>query len=486
MRPATTRTSGRSACPRTHSPHSRRRAWTTKMPFAAWASASATRYWPRAAASQRWKCSAHSAVGTWTTRRCCVTAAWSRQCSARVWTRVDACVGGGRTCICLHTRGIAYTSLPHTRSPAQDRNRAIFALSPSLLVRHGRRIEADGREGLREALHLGSQLPHLRQIGLLEVGQEVLELAAGRLLLGLGRDLHAARQQLRHALKVALHQAARGQRGGAQAQAGGDERAAVAGDGVLVGADVGKLQHALRASAVHTLAAEVQQHQVVVGASRHDVEAAALQRAAECLRVLQDLLLVRAELGCLGHLERGGQCGDGVVVRAALQTGEDGEVDALLQVVLGLSPLGIHRTDALAIEDHGPTRPAQGLVRGGRDHVRVLEGRRDDARSHQARDVGHVRQQVRARAVGHLAHALVVVQPRVGGGAGDEDLGTEQLRGAGHGVVVDQARRLVQPVRHALKVDGHGADLLGGRLVAVGEVSAVRQIQREDALMWLE
>ncbi len=51
-------------------------------------------------------------------------------------------------------------------------------------------------------------------------------------------------------------------------------------------------------------------------------------------RVGDDLLLVLHELRALRHLERDGQAGNGVVVRAALQAREHGLVDLRAQLLL--------------------------------------------------------------------------------------------------------------------------------------------------------
>ena len=62
-----------------------------------------------------------------------------------------------------------------------------------------------------------------------------------------------------------------------------------------------------------------------------------------------------------------------------LQSGEDGEVDAVLQVVHDVLALLVLALDSLAEEDHGTSRAPQRLVRRGRHHVRVVEGRRHHA-----------------------------------------------------------------------------------------------------------
>ena len=109
-------------------------------------------------------------------------------------------------------------------------------------------------------------------------------------------------------------------------------------------------------------------------------------------------------------------CGSGHTTR--LQPGEHREVDLVLNVVHDLlARLGIHLAHALAVEDHGAARATQRLVRGGGDHVGVVERRRHQASSHQAADVRHVCQQPRILLVGNGTHARVVVVARVSAGA---------------------------------------------------------------------
>jgi len=69
-------------------------------------------------------------------------------------------------------------------------------------------------------------------------------------------------------------------------------------------------------------------------------------------------------------------------------------------------PSWAHHTRARTppIEDECAARPAQRLVRGGGDDVRVLKGADgDDGRGHQAADVGHVGHEVGAHLQGGRA-----------------------------------------------------------------------------------
>ena len=78
---------------------------------------------------------------------------------------------------------------------------------------------------------------------------------------------------------------------------------------------------------------------------------------------------------------------------ARLEAGEDRLVDRPLEIVHDLVPLLVDLLHALAVEDHRAARPAERLVGGRRDNVRVLERRRDDVGGDEAGDVRHVGQE---------------------------------------------------------------------------------------------
>mmetsp|Transcript_29782 Transcript_29782/g.75856 ORF Transcript_29782/g.75856 Transcript_29782/m.75856 type:complete len:532 (+) Transcript_29782:210-1805(+) len=332
---------------------------------------------------------------------------------------------------------------------------------------HGERV------GQRLHLHLERlQVGTLAALHL-HVLLELLELGGrGRLGGALLGDLDSAVQELGDLDKVGLPEAARGERGGAHADAARDDGALVAGHAVLVQRDGHLVQHGLHARAVDAVGLEVHQDEVVVGAARHDGVAQLLQALGHGLAVGHHLRLVRRKLLGVGHLERDRQRGDGVVVGAALQAGEHCLVNDLLEL--------------LAVENHATAGAAQRLVGGGGHNVRVLEGGGHHTGSHQAADVRHVRHEVGLVLVADLAHALVVDVAGVGRRAGDDELGPEQHGALLQRVVVDHARLLVQAVGHGLKVDrGGGHAALGGH-EAVGQVAAVRQVQAHDAVVGLQ
>mmetsp|Transcript_5467 Transcript_5467/g.19950 ORF Transcript_5467/g.19950 Transcript_5467/m.19950 type:complete len:215 (-) Transcript_5467:873-1517(-) len=203
-----------------------------------------------------------------------------------------------------------------------------------------------------------------------------------------GRQLDAAVDEVCHRHEVLLDEASGGHGGGTDADAAGDDGGAVAGHGVLVEGDGGALQHGLHARAVEALGAQVQQHEVVVGAARDQRVPQLQQPRRQRLAVAHHLLLVHCEGRLRGLLERHRQRADGVVVRAALQSREHGVVDRSLEAVAHLP--------AASEENHAAARTPQRLVRRGGHNVAVLEGVGCHARRHQAAHVRHIRKQQRA------------------------------------------------------------------------------------------
>ncbi len=88
--------------------------------------------------------------------------------------------------------------------------------------------------------------------------------------------------------------------------------------------------------------------------------------------------------------------------------------------------------------------------------------------------------------VSDLAHARVVVVPRVRRGTGHHALGPEQRRRLLQLVVINEARGLVEAVGHRLEEDGGGRDALGVGLVAVGQVAPVGEVEAHDAVVRVE
>ena len=190
-------------------------------------------------------------------------------------------------------------------------------------------------------------------------------------------------------LHLGAAHAARGDRGRADAEARRIERLArIERDRVVVGDDAGAIERLGGGLAGDVLAREIDKHQVVVGAAgRSRRSRGTTSASASDLRVLDhDLLRVLANDG-LRRLARGDRdAGGRVVVRAALETGEDGVVD--------------RRGVLLLAEDHAAARTAERLVRRRGDDVGDADRRRMHAGADEARDVRDVRGEDRADLVG--------------------------------------------------------------------------------------
>ena len=111
--------------------------------------------------------------------------------------------------------------------------------------------------------------------------------------------------------------------GGAKAHAGSDEGfLGIEWNAVLVAGDVGATECGFGALTGGVLGTEVDQHQMVVGAARDDIEPVLHQRRRERACVGDDLAGVGFELGLQRFLERHRLRRDDVHQWAALQAGE--------------------------------------------------------------------------------------------------------------------------------------------------------------------
>ena len=215
--------------------------------------------------------------------------------------------------------------------------------------------------------------------------------------------------------------------------------------------------------------AEVDEHQVVVGAARHQPQAVAGQRLGQRRRVAHDLGGVVLELrrGRLGEGDRLGR--DDVVERPALQAGEHRLVDDLGQLARctgSRRPAGPRRV--LWVVKVMMSAPCV-------HRVRVLPA------GDEAGDVGGVEHEQRADLVGDGAERLGVDDARVGGGAGDDDLRPVLEGDVAHLVEVDALVARRDAVGH------EAVELAAGvHRRAVGEVAALVEAQAEHGVARLQ
>ncbi len=214
--------------------------------------------------------------------------------------------------------------------------------------------------------------------------------------------------------------------------------------------------------------AQVDQHQVVVGAARHQPQAVRREPLGERGRVAHDLRRVVGERrgGCLG--ERHGLGGDDVIERPALEAREHGLVDDLGELC--------------GAGDGAATRAPQGLVRGeGHDVGPVLHRVGVHAAGDQPGDVGRIEHEGRADLVGDVAEGARIDDARVGGGARDDELRAVLEGEVAHLVEVDALVAGgdavgLEPEQLAAGVDGR----------AVREVAALVEAQPEHGVAGLQ
>ena len=130
-----------------------------------------------------------------------------------------------------------------------------------------------------------------------------------------------------------LH-AAGGDGGSADADAARFERGGgVERDAVLVHGDAGLVERFLGDLAVEALRAEVDEHEVVVGAAGDDAEPVAGERGGERRGVGDDLPLILVEPRLERFVEADRLGGDDVHERAALDAGKDHGIDLLRELL---------------------------------------------------------------------------------------------------------------------------------------------------------
>ena len=111
---------------------------------------------------------------------------------------------------------------------------------------------------------------------------------------------------------------------------------------VLVACNVDLLQHCLHSSTVKVLGSQIEQHHMAVSSIGDKFLSSLDEFHLQCLRVLDNLLLILSELWGGGLLQCHSKGSDGMVVRATLMPREDGEVDGALKIIKQLlASLGI-------------------------------------------------------------------------------------------------------------------------------------------------
>lgn len=175
-----------------------------------------------------------------------------------------------------------------------------------------------------------------------------------------------------------------------------------------------------------------------------------------------------------------------MVMRSALVAREDGGVDRAFEIVHLWIAFLVFASKTFPEKDHGSSGATEGFVRRGGYNVGVLEGRRDDATGDEPGDMRHIAEKIGPRFFRDCSHALVVNQATISRSSGDNDLGSVEQGEFLQLVVVDEASGLVQSIWESFEVLGDHGDLLGRRLVAMGKMAAVREVEAHDSVVRVE
>lgn len=280
-------------------------------------------------------------------------------------------------------RSLLYSE--NSRAFGSKKSRSIETLY--IIVTGQGELHGEAVDALLQVCHLGAHL-----LVFVNEGLELLQQLARAPLLRQNCQLHSLVDESRHLLEVLLHEVARGEGGGPEADARRPQRRLVSGARVLIGRNANQLQKAFHSSPVNVERPEVHEAKVHVGAPRDHVHTVSDKLLAQGLTVGDHL---RATKRALGPRSRSHTCKtphlflvrherrlhrlfqthsdrrNGVVVRTALQTGEHSLVDRPLQVVHFCLAVGLHASNALAEEDHAWKEEVEGLGGGRGDKIEV-------------------------------------------------------------------------------------------------------------------
>ena len=160
-------------------------------------------------------------------------------------------------------------------------------------------------------------------------------------------------------------------------------------DAVLVNCDAGPVENFLCFFAVNFLWAKIDEHQMIIGASRDDAITMFGQAGGKRFGVEYNLPLIFAELRLKRFMKANGFCRDHMHERAALHAGENGRIELLGKFLFA--------------HDDAAARAAQTFVRRGGYKLRVRNRTRMLTSRNKSGDVRHVDEQDRADRICNLS-----------------------------------------------------------------------------------
>ena len=230
-------------------------------------------------------------------------------------------------------------------------------------------------------------------------------------------------------------------------------------DAVFVYCDAGPVENFLRFFAVQVFRAKIDQHEVVVGAAGNDSITVLADARGERFGIDHYLPLIFAKLRLERFMKANGFCSDNVHQWAALYPGENGGIDLL--------------GEFLFAHNNAAPRPAQTLMCGGGDKMRVRDRTWMLAARNEPGDVRHVDEQKRADRIRNLAQTREIDNTRISRCAGGNHQRSDFFGLFLQRVVIDLLGLFADSVlRHCIKFAGEIC------WVTMGEMTAVREIHR--------
>ena len=241
----------------------------------------------------------------------------------------------------------------------------------------------------------------------------------------------------------------------------------IKGNRVAVDRDADGVEGFLHLASGQVERAQVDQHQVVVGATAYQAEPALAQPFRQDPGVVDHRLRVGTELRRLPLGEHDRLAGDRMVMWAALASREDALVDIGGEFRLA--------------EDHRAPGTAHRLVRREAHEVGVRHRAWMSAARDQTREVRHVDEEIRVNRVRDGGHPLEVEDARVRAVTREQHLGAHLARLLLEHVVIDPLGVRIDAVRHEV------IELAGEiHRAAVTEVAAVAQVHAHHRVARIE
>ena len=263
-----------------------------------------------------------------------------------------------------------------------------------------------------------------------------------------------------------LDNAAGGGCGSAYTDAAGDKGTfGVVGNSVFIYGDIYLIQSALKLLAGYAKVSKVDEHKVVVGAAGNHIYAKAGELFCHCFGIFNYLLGIIFKLGFERFAEANSLCGDNVLKRAALSSGEDSFIYLLGKLFFA--------------KDHTAAGPAQGFVGGGGNNIGIGNGGGMCAAGNKSRDVGHINKKICADFLGDVCKFCKINYTGIGGSACDYHLGLV-LKGKGTNLFVIDITVLIKSVGYHIVVF---AREVYGR--TVGKVSAAGKAHAENGIAYI-